>query len=658
MRHRSGGASDAGVFSGCAFDLQESTPPPPSGGAIAAGGSMQSSTPVLPHFPLFSPLTGSSFPRGNGFASTVNTPKTPTTTTGGSSVATVVPSNQQGTAAAAVAARSKISADATKFPRMRLESGGSLLENYARGFTTPPSSSSLTNQPSTSSQQRTSGSVRSLGKCSPQPLTPSSVSSMPAAFKNFIPWWTPGSDVGERQQHNFHHPNNEYLNSLVTDELRTQLTVNTNPEDSHQRLFKDLAQSPLSCLLRQMQISSQLHSGAQSSGGTKRGSWLFDDDPLGGVTTMSPLTSPRGVSTLSAGPSTLSSSSIPAAATAASVSGCSVSAPVCIPSNGGGNRADREAFDYPCSCECCRRGGQVGGGTESRVGGHDSAFNSGSTSAAVCEFGAVGSVSLHSITSEGHDSALALSEAKEEPTTPDLPSLLQDKSGGFGSLLLANVYQSQGLLQGSNEASKTTTSAGGTTSGAISDIDKSGAFSLSTTQSPILHSSPFSSNPPSDLQRMAMLQELEETRSKLDASLQDLEALRCEYADQAQQTLALQIVVRQVVMILFNHLTEVRRMQEKAPQTPPSTSSPSSTSTTAASSIRDGASLNLLNDLLKVLLCDPIVRNALNNENANVPVNTTQMPTSTTGTRLKRPSSLRRKSSSNVTPLLTISLNY
>lgn len=127
------------------------------------------------------------------------------------------------------------------WPFVLVESGGSILDNYARGFATPSSSSSssLTNQPSASSQQRTNSGIRSLGKCSPQPLTPSYVSSMPAAFKSLIPWWTPGSDAGERQkQHHFHHPDNEYLNSLVTDELRTQLTVNTNPEDSHQQLFK------------------------------------------------------------------------------------------------------------------------------------------------------------------------------------------------------------------------------------------------------------------------------------------------------------------------------------------------------------------------------------------------------------------------------------
>lgn len=84
--------------------------------------------------------------------------------------------------------------------------------------------------------------------------------------------------------------------------------------------------------------------------------------------------------------------------------------------------------------------------------------------------------------------------------------------------LLANVYQSQGLLQGSDGASTTIASTGGTTSVAISDIDKSGAFSLSTTQSPVLlHSSPFNSNPSSDLERMALRQELEETKCKLNA---------------------------------------------------------------------------------------------------------------------------------------------
>lgn len=94
-----------------------------------------------------------------------------------------------------------------------------------------------------------------------------------------------------------------------------------------------------------MQISSQMHPKAQSSGGTKRGSGLFDDDPLGGVS-VSPLASPRGAPMLSSGPSNQSSSSIPTVAT--TVAGCSVSAPVCIPNNGGRNRGDAEAFDYPC----------------------------------------------------------------------------------------------------------------------------------------------------------------------------------------------------------------------------------------------------------------------------------------------------------------------
>ncbi|KAM3175935.1 hypothetical protein ACTXT7_007496 [Hymenolepis weldensis] len=115
MRHRSGGASDSGgVFSGCAFDL-----PPPSVGAVSAGGPAQSSTPALPHFPLFSPLAGSSFPRGGEFTSAANTPRTPTTITGGPSVATIAPSTQQATVAADVSARRKVSVDATKLPRMR-----------------------------------------------------------------------------------------------------------------------------------------------------------------------------------------------------------------------------------------------------------------------------------------------------------------------------------------------------------------------------------------------------------------------------------------------------------------------------------------------------------------------------------------------------------
>lgn len=189
----------------------------------------------------------------------------------------------------------------------------------------------------------------------------------------------------------------------------------------------DLTQSPLSCLLRQMQLSSQ-HPGPQAVN-TKRGSGLFDDDPLGGVT-MSPLASPRiAPPTLPPGPSNQSSS-----ATITTVAGCSVSAPVCIPNSGGGSRVDTEAFDYPCSCGCCRRG-RVGG-TEGKVGGHDSAFNSGGTPTAICEFGAVGSNSLHSMASEGQDSAMALSEAKEEAATPDLPSsLLLDTSGGFGPMV-------------------------------------------------------------------------------------------------------------------------------------------------------------------------------------------------------------------------------
>lgn len=125
-------------------------------------------------------------------------------------------------------------------------------------------------------------------------------------------------------------------------------------------------------------------------------------------------------------------------------------------------------------------------------------------------------------------------------------------------------------------------------------------------------------------------------------SLQDLEALRCECAEQTQQTLGLQLVVRQIVMILFNHLAEVRRLQEKAPPTPPSTTA---TGTTTPSSARD-ASLTFLNDLLRVLLCDPTVRSALSSDGV---VGSTGASTATPAASVaKRPSSLRRKSCSNV----------
>ncbi|VDM33119.1 unnamed protein product [Hydatigera taeniaeformis] len=393
---------------------------------------------MLPHFPLFSPLIGAF---GRGAFSTANR----TTATGGAVTTSTAATASATTQQQGSTARRKVSVDANKFPRMRLESCGSLLESYARGFTTPlsSSSSSLTNQqPGQQQQQQRTGGVRSLGKCSPQSVTPSSSSSisssMPTAFKSLSPWWA-GGEVGDRQQqqHHLHHPDNEYLNSLVTEELRTQLTVSTSPEESHQhQVIKDFGQSPLSCLLRQMQLSNQQAMVGTTSTPTaaKRGSGLFDDDPLG-VVTVSPLASPRGAPTLPP-PSQQSSTPVAVAAattTATSVSGCSTSAPVCIPSNGG-SRGEIEAFDFPCSfcpsfsscsCGCCCRG--QGGG------GQDSAFNSGGTPTVICEFGAVGSTSLHSMTSEGQDSALALSEAKDD-TTPDLP-LLHDAPGTFGSMV-------------------------------------------------------------------------------------------------------------------------------------------------------------------------------------------------------------------------------
>ncbi|EUB56223.1 hypothetical protein EGR_08925 [Echinococcus granulosus] len=217
--------------------------------------------------------------------------------------------------------------------------------------------------------------------------------------------------------------------------------------------------------------------------------------------------------------------------------------------------------------------------------------------------------------------------------------------------LLANVYQAQSLLP--NHPASTTTSA--TTAAAVAgtmtstaattglgDVDKTNTFSLPTTQSPVLlHSSPFSTTTAPDLERLALRQELEETRCKLNASLQDLEALRCECAEQTQQTLGLQLVVRQIVMILFNHLAEVRRLQEKPPLTPPSATA---TGTTTPSSARD-ASLTFLNDLLRVLLYDPTVRSALSSD--GITGSTGASTTTPAASVTKRPSSLRRKSCSN-----------
>lgn len=118
MRHRSGGASDSGAFSGGAFDLQEATPPPPSAGATSSGAPVQT-TPMLSHFPLFSPLAGS-FGRGGGFISA--TSRIPTTCAGNSAA---VASTQQG-----AAARRKASSDATKFPRVRCNFANLLIVSF------------------------------------------------------------------------------------------------------------------------------------------------------------------------------------------------------------------------------------------------------------------------------------------------------------------------------------------------------------------------------------------------------------------------------------------------------------------------------------------------------------------------------------------------
>lgn len=118
-------------------------------------------------------------------------------------------------------------------------------------------------------------------------------------------------------------------------------------------------------------------------------------------------------------------------------------------------------FVYSCGC-CCRGGGGNGGGGSGGGGdcgvsgglegiggtsggggggGHDSAFNSGGTPTVICEFGAVGSTSLPSMTSEGQDSALALSEAKEDstpdiPTAPQASSILHEAPGTFRSMVI------------------------------------------------------------------------------------------------------------------------------------------------------------------------------------------------------------------------------
>lgn len=86
-----------------------------------------------------------------------------------------------------------------------------------------------------------------------------------------------------------------------------------------------------------------------------------------------------------------------------------------------------------CSCCCRGQGGAGGSGASGGGGGHDSAFNSGGTPAVLGEFGAIGSTSLQSMTSEGRDSALALSEAKDDVNSE--LQMLQDTPGSFGSMV-------------------------------------------------------------------------------------------------------------------------------------------------------------------------------------------------------------------------------
>ncbi|VDM26840.1 unnamed protein product [Hydatigera taeniaeformis] len=93
--------------------------------------------------------------------------------------------------------------------------------------------------------------------------------------------------------------------------------------------------------------------------------------------------------------------------------------------------------------------------------------------------------------------------------------------------LLANVYQAQSLLPSYPPSTTTTTTTAAAAAGTVTttaattelgDVDKANTFSLPTTQSPVLlHSSPFSTTTPPDLERLALRQELEETRCKLNA---------------------------------------------------------------------------------------------------------------------------------------------
>ncbi|VDD81646.1 unnamed protein product [Mesocestoides corti] len=465
MRHRSGGTEGLGVTAS-PFDQSESTPPPLS----------LSQPSVISAFPIFSPA---GFGR-SGFVgqqtSMLSSSSTTTTATTKSPPFASTTDPIQPRTTAAQQSRKKLPADTSKFSRMRLESAGALLENYARGLavttpTTTQQQQQLLQSQLLQSQQRSTG--RCLTKVQPrQPAQSPTVASTPttsapktptSAFQS-APWWFADppqqSRSVEAEQHNL---DNEYLNSLITDELRTQLTINTSTEDLHHHQFfklnglQSLTQSPLSCLLRQMQLSTQV---APTNVTTKRGSGLFDDNPMGGVIS-SPLSSPPGV-TLPSGTTTSAAPLTTSSVIDQPLVGCQ-SAPVCIPTNG--NRVcGGGIFDLPCrllvllyflkpksitrravivlrdvcctitttattcslvtmsvafSCGCCRN-----------RGGQDSAFNSGGTPTVVCEFGAVGSTSLQSGTSEGQDSALALSEAKDDEP---LSGAFGSGSGGGGS---------------------------------------------------------------------------------------------------------------------------------------------------------------------------------------------------------------------------------
>uniref|UniRef100_A0A5K3FT69 Uncharacterized protein n=1 Tax=Mesocestoides corti TaxID=53468 RepID=A0A5K3FT69_MESCO len=117
-------------------------------------------------------------------------------------------------------------------------------------------------------------------------------------------------------------------------------------------------------------------------------------------------------------------------------------------------------------------------------------------------------------------------------------------------------------------------------------------------------------------------------------TLQELEALRCDYTEQMQQVLALRLVVRQIVMILFNYLADTRRSQKTQPPPPPQHQQQQQQQQLPTA--RDSTAF--LNDLLRVLLCDQVVRSAL----SQVPEN--PIPAS----QSKRLTPVCRKSSSNL----------